>query len=291
MSDTPALAYLNVIAKRGFARAGVSLPPGGVLMQIKTDATNVSFIRAHLGWSAFALVEIAEHDLGKATKDMASGALAKHLADAKAANAEATRLRDELRQLRVNVQALRDDPIALLAAATPAALAALAAHGVDVQSLQRAAQQLTAPQADIDRPTESIEDLAPIHAVLIKRRLKSAAAILAASDDALLVKADGKTWSPDDVRAAAAAAIEAETLTQARTAAMKDLQAVDGIGKVNAAVLYDTHGIDSRHKLQHVLRNPADRKTLADADDLKASDEEMGRWLAQLDQQLDGARA
>jgi hypothetical protein len=260
-------------------------------MQLKMPAAHLAMVRASLGWSAFDLIEIAEKDLADSAKAMATTAITGHLADAKHALDSASKLRDQLAAARRDLAAARANPTALIAAAAPGALAALAAHGIDVAALQAAAAGILAPPPEIDPPLAAIEALTPIEATLRARRLSSAVAILSASDEHLAVKDPdpaGRKWTPADIRAAAQAAIEAEVVSRARTASMKDLQAVDGIGKGNAAALVDHYGIDGRPKLHAILRDPAARQRLEADKAIKASPAELDRWLAQLDQQLAG---
>ena len=68
-----------------------------------------------------------------------------------------------------------------------------------------------------------------------------------------------------------------------RDAAIEDLSEIDGIGKKTAEALTEHFNIHSRHVLHAVLGQEASFNTLADSDLIKASADDLAKWLKQLD--------
>ncbi len=288
MSTKPAFVYLNLMAPRGFAAAGVKLAAGETFAQVKLPPAHAKFLRARLGWSAFRLEQVSEQQLGDLTKSMARGEVSRRMSEAESALAQVQDLREQLKQARAQLREQRAAPLHMIAEAAPAALADLAPRGIDVEQLQAAAQAAIAPPDEHDVQIEAIDALADIASTLAARKLRTAGAIIAAGDDHLAVDGEHRQWTADEVRAAAQEAIEQRVLAAARAASLRDLQAVDGIGKANAEALHDHHRIDSRHKLHAVLRDPPSRKKLMESYAIKASAKELDRWIAQLDQAFAG---
>lgn len=68
-----------------------------------------------------------------------------------------------------------------------------------------------------------------------------------------------------------------------RAAAIADLSEIDGIGEKIAESFITHFNIDSRHALHAVLNQKASFIALANSDDLKASADDLAKWLKQLD--------
>ena len=154
------------------------------------------------------------------------------------------------------------------------------------------------PRADFERMEEiiashadakdMIEDLsADIHQ--LNREKNDIAGLLAAIDPAALhfldegIRDTVITAAREILKERGVEIIGFEDETSTPFDPVADLCMLNGIGDKTANQFIDLFHIDSRHALHAILQNEADFTRLAEDKELKASADDLGKWLKQLD--------